>query len=218
MIMDPVFGGNGASARGDGATLMRFVDGNCQNTPVEVLEMRFALLCERYELRPEVAGAGRYRGGFGAIRDLRMLEDGMMLQTAHENNIEPLGRGLAGGSDGAPCEVIICAGSENERLAPGRVGNLGPFSAGEVISLRGGGGGGYGPPEERDPEVVAREVDDGLLSCEKAATIYKVRVIPEGEGRECRVDWDATRMLRETTADSKTSVRSPEEGFACTRI
>jgi N-methylhydantoinase B len=122
-----------------------------------------------------------------------MLESGMMLQTAHENNIDPMGTGLVGGLDGAPCEVIICAGSENERLAPGRVGNLGPFSAGDVISLRGGGGGGYGPPEERDPEVVANEVDDGLLSAENAAAIYKVKVIVSKKiGTPCSVDWAAT--------------------------
>jgi N-methylhydantoinase B len=43
---------------------------------------------------------------------------------------------------------------------------------GDTISYRTCGGGGYGPPEERDPERVARDVREGKISAERAREVY----------------------------------------------
>ena len=37
-------------------------------------------------------------------------------------------------------------------------------------------GGGYGPPEERDPALVRRDVREGKISAERARDVYKVAV------------------------------------------
>ena len=50
---------------------------------------------------------------------------------------------------------------------------------GDVISYRTCGGGGYGPPEERDPELVLRDVREGKVSLERARQVYKVAVDPK---------------------------------------
>src|SRR5690606_4648604 len=43
-------------------------------TDPEVLEWRFPVLLESYEIRPDSGGAGQVRGGNGGIRRLRFLE------------------------------------------------------------------------------------------------------------------------------------------------
>ena len=54
------------------------------------------------------------------------------------------------------------------------------------------GGGGLGPPEQRDPEAVARDVAEGFVTAEAAALIYRVVVDPASYA----VDADATRARR----------------------
>ncbi len=61
---------------------------------------------------------------------------------------------------------------------------------GDVVSYRTCGGGGYGPPEERDPGRVLRDVCEGKVSSERARSIYRVAI----EGRQ--LDESATKELR----------------------
>ena len=64
------------------------------------------------------------------------------------------------------------------------------IQAGDVVSYRTCGGGGYGPPEERDPARVLRDVLEGKVSVERAREVYRVVV------RGGRVDDGATAELR----------------------
>jgi N-methylhydantoinase B len=50
---------------------------------------------------------------------------------------------------------------------------------GDVVSYRTCGGGGYGPPEERDPQAVARDVREGKVSVERAREVYRVAIDPD---------------------------------------
>jgi N-methylhydantoinase B len=43
---------------------------------------------------------------------------------------------------------------------------------GDVVCLRTAGGGGYGPPSERDPQLVSRDIDDGYISEAEASELY----------------------------------------------
>ena len=51
-----------------------------------------------------------------------------------------------------------------------------PIAAGEVVRIMTGGGGGWGPPAERDPEAVRRDVREGYVSAEAARRDYGVHV------------------------------------------
>ena len=51
---------------------------------------------------------------------------------------------------------------------------------GDVISIRTCGGGGYGPPEERDPERVLRDVLEGKVSVDGARDVYRVAIVDRG--------------------------------------
>ena len=72
--------------------------------------------------------------------------------------------------------------------------------AGDVVSYRTCGGGGYGPPEERDPARVLRDVLESKVSGERARDVYRVAV----SGRE--VDEAATRQLRAPSPASSTTI------------
>jgi N-methylhydantoinase B len=62
---------------------------------------------------------------------------------------------------------------------------------GDRLILKLPGGAGMGDPTARDPNLVARDVRDGLVSADSANTLYKVSIADEGE-----VDADATAKLR----------------------
>src|SRR5262249_31719758 len=75
---------------------------------------------------------------------------------------------------------------------------------GDVVSYRTCGGGGYGPPEERDPTLVLRDVRDGKVSLEHARDVYRVAVDP----RTWAVDEVETSQLRDEV-NPVTPARSP---------
>ncbi|MDB5075616.1 MAG: hypothetical protein JWO42_1795, partial [Chloroflexi bacterium] len=68
IFIDPIDGGHGGRPQADGPSLIFMADGDTPNTPSEVLEARYPVICERYEFLPETAGAGTYRGGMGLVR------------------------------------------------------------------------------------------------------------------------------------------------------
>jgi N-methylhydantoinase B len=84
--------------------------------------------------------------------------------------------------------VLIREGSER-RLGSKTTIELEP---GDVVSCRTCGGGGYGPPEDRDPDRVLRDVREGKISPERAREIYRVALAADG----CGVDASATAALR----------------------
>jgi len=51
-----------------------------------------------------------------------------------------------------------------------------PIAAGETVCIMSGGGGGWGPPAERDPDAVRRDVCEGYVSAEAARRDYGVLV------------------------------------------
>ena len=62
----------------------------------------------------------------------------------------------------------------------------------KAMQCHAGWGGGYGPPEERDPALVLRDVREGKVSVERAREVYKVAVdtatwtVDESETANCR--------------------------------
>ena len=69
---ETVKGGYGARPNKDGINCIASGISNTMNTPVEIMEMAFPVRIERYEVNPDFGGAGRYRGGCGAIRVWRL--------------------------------------------------------------------------------------------------------------------------------------------------
>lgn len=172
-----VLGGTGARAGQDGCEAMSSAF-NASNIPVEALEVVQPIVVERFELIPDSGGPGRFRGGCGIRRDMRILGDDVKFTNLSERQrFAPFG--LFGGEDGSLGATVINPGLPSERKAGGKASL--DLEYGDVISFRLAGGGGYGDPRLRDPEAVARDVRLGLVSPEAARDRYGVPLPPEGQ-------------------------------------
>ncbi|HEY6583087.1 MAG TPA: hydantoinase B/oxoprolinase family protein, partial [Rubrobacter sp.] len=98
-------------------------------------------------------------------------------------------QGIQGGSPGAAGAVHTTDGRE---LHPKRQQRM---DARERVVLSLPGGGGYGKPSEREPDRVAHDVEDGLVSTDRAGEVYGVVVKGKGSGSYVP-DSGATARLR----------------------
>ena len=168
IFIEPLDGGGGAFPHADGPNALVFVgDGNAPNTPTEVIEGHYPLRVRRHTFNPEGAGAGKYRGGLGVIREYEMLEDNILIQTMNENTINPPW-GLYGGGDAGVSKLIAWAGSEKEEEITQRVYLYGPFNKGDIVSQRSTGGGGWGDPRERDPDLIEYDRRNGFTLADES--------------------------------------------------
>ena len=179
-------GSYGARHDKDGLDAVDNLMANTRNVPCEEIEMRFPLRVERYELRDDAPGAGTWRGGIGAVRDVRFLADGYFSCNGDRTTEAP--RGLFGGQDGLPAQVVHNPGPKAEAWPSKASGRR--IEAGSVIRVVGPNAAGYGPPKRRDPALVVADWQDGHLSVQQARETYAV-VIAEGA-----VDPAATAALR----------------------
>jgi 5-oxoprolinase (ATP-hydrolysing) len=114
---------------------------NTRLTDPEVLEWRFPVVLESFEIRRGSGGRGQWNGGDGAIRRVRFLEPMTAAIVSGHRRIPPYG--MAGGesakvgrnwverADGRRLELT---GADKAELA-----------AGDLIVIETPGGGGYGP-------------------------------------------------------------------------
>ena len=144
---ETICGGTGAGIdnRGTGFNGTDAVHSHMTNTRLtdpEVLESRFPVMLERFEIRRGSGGAGKFRGGDGVTRILKFLRPmEVNLLTGHRE-VPPMG--LAGGQPGA-------CGLNQLRRADGRIETLKGsdrtfVQVGDAIIMHTPGGGGFGPP------------------------------------------------------------------------
>ncbi len=170
--IEPHNGGWGAGPDKDGESgLIATTDGDTYNYPVELIENKFPLRVERYRFHTEGGvGAGRFRGGFGLERVYRILTDDAFSYASIGRSIaRPWG--VAGGEPGTTNYLEIISGRRRFRGA--RLPHT-TLKRGDQIRIVTGGGGGYGPPRERDPELVGQDVRGGLLTPQQALQTYGV--------------------------------------------
>jgi N-methylhydantoinase B/oxoprolinase/acetone carboxylase alpha subunit len=146
--------------------------------------------CDQYELRPEPAAPGRWRGGIGIVRRNRFLVDGTYSCEGDRQTDPP--RAVFGGWDGlvASCRKNPDTGREED--LPAKVTGI-PFAAGEFIEFREPNAAGYGDPLERDPEQVREDVLDDFTTVELARDAYGVVFADE---MTLEIDQEATEALR----------------------
>ena len=94
---------------------------------------------ERFELAAGSGGAGRWAGGDGIVRSIRVLEPATLSLLTDRRRHRPAGR--AGGLPGTPGR-----NEHNGEPLPAKTSR--PLAAGDVVTIVTPGGGGYGPPEQ----------------------------------------------------------------------
>ena len=182
----------GASAFADGESAMVHILEACsRNLPVELEEAKDPELIERYELRQDSGGAGKFRGGLGVQRDYRLLADGRMISVL-ERCIAPHA-GVAGGLPGGRTYGVLDSSIYGQGFEIIKTPDQ-PIAKGDLLSIRSGGGGGFGNPLERDPDKVLEDVLEELVSIEAALDLYGVVLDVEGNIDSEETNW--TRALR----------------------
>ncbi len=139
---ETIAGGAGAGPDFDGASVVQTHMTNSRLTDPEVLEWRFPVRLESFAIRRGSGGAGRHRGGDGAVRRVRFLEPMTAVILANHRRIAPFG--AAGGMPGAVGRNWV-ERSDGTREAFGATCAV-AMGAGDVFVIETPGGGGYGPP------------------------------------------------------------------------
>jgi N-methylhydantoinase B len=168
--IEPTVGGWGAWEGSDGESgLINSVNAGMKDFPIEILETRIPLHVRRYGFRPDSAGAGKWRGGNGVVREFEVECDEAYVSLWWERSKTPAW-GLFGGGAATPPDLTINPGRDDERhvLKATRL----VLKRGDVIRGASGGGGGFGDPVERDPELVRADIRDRQLTAEAAARLY----------------------------------------------
>jgi N-methylhydantoinase B len=175
ILVEPQAGGWGATASRDGVSgLVPVGDGETYIVPVEVCEQRYPLLVDRFTYNLTPGGAGRFRGGFGLVREYRILcEKAELTTTFGRHRYPPLS--AAGAQEGSPNGVsVIPAGQSEPVLWKGKLARH-PLSRGDLVRLVTGAGGGYGDPRTRDPQLLREDIRNGFLTLDQAREIYGAR-------------------------------------------
>jgi len=185
--------GHGASFDSDGGdALIIYGMSGSESIPHEVMEERFPILIEKWCLRQDSGGPGKFRGGLGIEKDVQILTDVVGGAVIEQTKFPPWG--LFGGKSGFSNLGILWPGTDKEKKF-GKVTEV-SIKKGESHTVLTGGGGGWGNPYERDPESVLKDVIKGYVSRESARKDYGV-VIREENGI-CILDEEASNKMRES--------------------
>lgn len=165
-------GGHGGSSDSDGLNHGNAPISTATIPPLEILEAAYPVMFRQWALRPDSAGAGRHRGGLGAIYEIEVLEENGAEAFLFGERGRFAPKGVAGGGDAALNVFSFeqADGWHHPPLASKMRGIR--LDGGHSVRLETPGGGGYGPASERPPEAVARDVAAGYLSAEAATASY----------------------------------------------
>jgi N-methylhydantoinase B len=190
LMREVLGGGSGGRYYADGEDTIHVVP-DSRNLPTEFTEARFPFLVERLGLAVDSGGPGRYRGGLGYEKHIRMLRDAHFMSIADRSILACWG--VKGGRAGRPFQVTIDPGGADEREVDA-LADAEPVRAGQLIRIRTTGGGGWGDPLERPVDDVLRDVRWGKVSTRGALDDYGVVIAHDDV--EPFVDAPATQELR----------------------
>jgi N-methylhydantoinase B len=184
-------GGLGGNPDGDGLNHGNNPISTATIPPLEILESLYPVMFTQWALRPNSGGAGKHRGGLGAIYEIEALADGgaEVFLLGERGKYPPFG---VNGGGPAMLNRFVYETDGGEATPPliSKVTDV-KIRRGQKVRLETPGGGGFGDPATRDPERVARDVRFGYISPGAAVSDYKVVLKSDGS-----VDAAATLSAR----------------------
>jgi len=196
-------GGTGGFEGGDGSNTVRAWTESDMTTlqPIEAIEQLYPVRVEATALREDSGGPGRWRGGLGLTRAVRILAPHTRLSVLAEKAVLPP-FGVCGGAAGATNRFYLTrAGREiAPSPLPGKVSAF-PVERADVLMMESSGGGGFGDALARDLDAVAADLAEGYVTPRAAEAIYGV-VFTDG-----RIDGVATATRRATLDAQRRRVR-----------
>ena len=152
-------GGTGARPTKDGLDGTAFPSG-VRTMSVEATENVAPVIFWRKELRPDSAGPGKTRGGFGQIMEIGAKSNAEFAVNAIFDRVANAPKGRFGGGDGASGRVSL----DDANGTTLRTKGFQVIPKGRHLVLHLPGGGGMGDAAARDPALVQRDIEDGLIT------------------------------------------------------
>jgi N-methylhydantoinase B len=164
-------GGHGGHPEGDGLNHGNAPISTATIPPLEILEAAYPVMFTQWALRPDSGGAGKSRGGLGAVYELELLEESAdVFLFGERGRFAP--KGVAGGSD-AVLNGFTYEQADGEHHPPMASKMVGiKLNRGQKVRLETPGGGGYGPASEREPAKIERDIALGYVTREAADRDY----------------------------------------------
>ncbi len=223
MLMDSMLGGGGAYVDHDG------LDGSAGHViprpaiaNIETTEAHGPLLYLFRSFMPDTGGAGNMRGGSSGALAVTPHDTDELHAMIISHGVEvPNAVGIFGGMPGSCGYNLKRSGNEkigtlienvtgpedfmrNSENLGAKPGYL-PLKQGEVLGYACQGGGGYGDPLTRDPQSVAADIAESLLSRAAAKAYYGV-VVQGGQ-----VDVKATKRARDAMRRKRLGGKKPSK-------
>ncbi|MGQ2907607.1 MAG: hydantoinase B/oxoprolinase family protein [Aliihoeflea sp.] len=164
-------GGHGGHPEGDGLNHGNAPISTATIPPLEILEAAYPVMFTQWALRPDSGGAGKSRGGLGAVYELELLEESAdVFLFGERGRFAP--KGVAGGRNSVLNSFSYeqADGEHHPPMASKMVGIK--LKRGQKVRLETPGGGGYGPASERDPTRIERDIALGYVSADAAERDY----------------------------------------------
>ena len=185
-------GGSGGTKGVDGYDHIGMIDasGGVLDQDYEMFEQQTPHLLLKHEYWRDSAGAGQWRGGLGVETKFKIGGDHTQVVTFGDGDVEAA-FGLFGGKNSTlnKIELHHPDGKVTKTTTKDLIENV---PTGSTLFQQAGGGGGYGNPHLRDPQKVADEVKNRIISLEQARDSYGVALDPTDH----KVNISETKRLR----------------------
>ena len=161
-------GGHGGHPEGDGLNHGNAPISTATIPPLEILEAAYPVAFTQWALRPDSGGAGKHRGGLGAIYEIELLEESATAFLFGERGKFPP-PGVVGGGAGAVNKFHYDsddADAVNKKKSPPLVSKITGIKLrkGQRVRLETPGGGGYGKPADRPQHLINNDIVQGYVS------------------------------------------------------
>lgn len=194
-VMFSFFGGGlGGNPESDGLSHGNNAISTATMPPAEILEAANPVMFTQWALRPDSAGPGAHRGGFGAIYEIEALVDDTDAFLLGERGKYPPFGVVGGGAAALNRFVWTSDTGTNSPPMASKVTDV-KLRRGQRVRLETPGGGGWGDSRQRDPARVCEDVRQGLVSADAARRDYGVAITQDGH-----LDAAATARLRKEAA------------------
>lgn len=165
--------------------------------PIEGNERVSPVSTNKFQIKTDSAGPGKWRGGAGCEKSSTLLSSENAVMSYICDRERAVVWGIEGGLPSMPHGLTIKHKSSGKEDWLGSVFSDYAIKTGDIFSRPTAGGGGFGDPLERDPELVLEDVIDDYVSIERAAEDYGV-IIKEVDKDICafEIDVDETEKKR----------------------
>ncbi len=173
-------GGHGGHPKGDGLNHGNAPISTATIPPLEILEAAYPVMFRQWALRADSGGAGKNRGGLGAVYEIELLEKSAegFIFGERAKHAPP---GVLGGKSAA-LNKFYFEQSEGDLTPPMGSKMVGiQLINGQAVRLESPGGGGYGDPLMRSIDAVTEDIRLGYVTPENAQSEYGVALGPDGE-------------------------------------